>query len=376
MFSAKLWRHFDFALMGAVLVLMVFGVAMVRSTTLSSIDPVVREQANRQAIFAAIGLVIVLIVSAVDYRVYGSLARLIYVTLIVLLLIVEIIGIATFGAQRWIDLGIINLQPAELGKFLITITLAYYVAESQERIKTFNFVLRTLIHLGIPVLLIAIQPDFSSVLIYLVLWFAIVWSAGLKLSHVGLLGAIAVPVLVAGFLFALSNQEYRYIANRVIQFAIPEDPGEAAYLTADYNVQQSLISLGAGGWFGEGYASGSQVQLRFLKVRQTDFIFAAIGNEFGFIGTVAITLIIAFIVFRIYRIGQTARDPFGRMICFGVGTILFFESFANIASNLDLIPVSGSPLPFVSYGGSSLFTYMIGIGLVQSVIMRHRQIEF
>jgi rod shape determining protein RodA len=362
--------------MGAVLLLMVFGVAMVRSTTLSSIDPVVQEQANRQAIFSAIGLVIVLIVSAVDYRVYGSLARPIYITLIVLLLIVEIIGIATFGAQRWIDLGIINLQPAELGKFLITITLAYYVAENQERIKTLDFVLRTLIHLGLPVLLIAIQPDFSSVLIYAVLWFAITWSAGLKPTHVGLLAAIAAPVLVAGFLFALNSEDYGYIADRVIQFAVPDDPDDVAYLTADYNVQQALISLGAGGWFGEGYASGSQVQLRFLKVRQTDFIFAAIGNEFGFVGTVAITLIIAFVVFRIYRIGQIARDPFGRMICYGVGTILFFESFANIASNLDLIPVSGSPLPFVSYGGSSLFTYMIGIGLVQSVIMRHRQIEF
>lgn len=376
MLSAKLWRHFDFALMGAVLLLMVFGVAMVRSTTLSSIDPIVQEQANRQAIFAAIGLVIVLIVSAVDYRVYGSLARPIYATLIGLLLIVEIIGLATFGAQRWIDLGIINLQPAELGKFLITLTLAFYVAENAEQIKSFGFVVRTLIHIGIPCVLIAIQPDISSVLIYAVLWFAIVWSAGLKLSHVGILAAIAVPVLIAGFLFALSDPDYRYIANRVIQFAIPDDSGQAAYLTADYNVQQALISLGAGGWFGEGYASGSQVQLRFLKVRQTDFIFAAVGNEFGFVGTAAITVIVAFIVFRIYRIGQIARDPFGRMICFGVGTILFFEAFANIASNLDLIPVSGSPLPFVSYGGSSLFTYMIGIGLVQSVIMRHRQIEF
>lgn len=375
MFSTKTWRHFDFALMGAVLLLILFGVTMIRSANLTSIDTDVQAQAGRQVIYAVIGMVIVIAVSAVDYRVYSSYSVFIYGALIGLLVVVLVVGLASFGAVRWIDLGIINFQPAELGKFLITLTLGSYVAQNKERIQRFSTVVRSLIHVSVPAALIFIQPDLSTALTYGVVWFAILWSAGVKISHLAVFGFAVAAVLPMVLWFVFTNDDYRYIGDRILTFLVPAADAEASR-GANYNIEQALISIGSGGWFGQGYGNGSQVQLRFLKVRQTDFIYATIGNEFGFVGAVLVLLLLAFVVFRIYRIGQIARDPYGKLICFGVGTVVFFESFTNIASNLNLMPVSGSVLPFLSYGGSSLWTYLIGIGLVQSVVLRHKQIEF
>ncbi len=375
MFSTKTWRHFDFTLMGAVLLLILFGVTMIRSANLTSIDTDVQGQAGRQVIYAVIGLVIVIAVSAVDYRVYGSYGVFIYGALLALLMVVLVVGLASFGAVRWIDLGIINFQPAELGKFLITLTLGAYIAQNRERIQRFGVIVRSLIHVSVPAALIFIQPDLSTALTYGVVWFAILWSAGVKISHLAIFVVIVGAVMPFVLWFVFTNEDYAYIGQRILTFLVPAADAEASQ-GANYNIEQALISIGSGGWFGQGYGNGSQVQLRFLKVRQTDFIFATIGNEFGFVGSVLVLLLLAFVVFRIYRIGQIARDPYGKLICFGVGTVVFFESFTNIASNLNLIPVSGSVLPFLSYGGSSLWTYLIGIGLVQSVVLRHKQIEF
>lgn len=373
MLDAKLWRHFDFWLLGAVLLLCIFGIAMIRSATIT--NEVLQDTASRQGIFLAIGIVIVLVFSLIDYRFYGAATTSIYLLLIVLLVIVLGVAVATFGAARWIPLGIINLQPSELGKFLIILTLGHYVSTHAHEIEKFSFVLKTLVHVGIPVGLIIIQPDLSSCILYGVIWITLMWAIGLRWRHLAVLVAVAGVVGVVGLLFALQSDAYAYIAQRVLVFAFP-DVNSQEFQDAAYNINQALISVGSGGLTGQGYGQGSQVQLRFLKVRHTDFIFAAVGNEFGFIGAFLIVLLFAFIIFRIYRAGQLARDPFGRLICYGVGTVILFEAFSNMASTLNLLPVTGSPLPFVSYGGSSLWTFLIGIGLVQSVILRQKQIEF
>jgi rod shape determining protein RodA len=165
------------------------------------------------------------------------------------------------------------------------------------------------------------------------------------------------------------------MADRIIHYAIP-DQSSAAYQEAAYNINQALISIGSGGLFGEGYGQGIQVQLRVLKVRHNDFFFSAISNEFGFVGAVAVILLVAFVIYRIFRAGQLARDPFGSYICYGIGAIILYQSFFNIGMNMRLLPVSGLPLPFVSYGGSALWTFLFGIGLVESVVLRQKQIEF
>ncbi len=374
MLNAKLWRHFDFWLLGAVILLCLLGVAMIRSATLTSIDTDLQAQTSRQMIFASAGLLVVFAFTLIDYRLWASLATPIYLFLIALLLIVLVIGAATFGAVRWIDLGIINLQPSELGKFLTILTLGNYLANHPGEITKFSFVVKTLIFTSGPVLLIMAQPDFSACVLYGVIWLTLLWAAGMRMRHLVILGVIAVAVGLAGFLVALGSPSLRYVADRVLIFFAPG--ADTTFRDATYNVNQSLISVGSGGWFGQGYGQGSQVQLRFLKVRQTDFIFATIANEFGFVGALVVIALFVLVVIRIYQVGGQARDLYGRLICFGVGTELMFEIFSNIGSNLQLLPVTGSPLPFISYGGSSLLTFLIGIGLVESVALRHKQIEF
>jgi rod shape determining protein RodA len=358
-----------------VALLVIFGIAMVRSTTLTSLDTDVQQYPNRQILYALIGAVILIAVSAVDYRLWGAMHGAIYAVLIVLLLIVEVKGLTSFGAARWIDLRFVRLQPSEIGKFLIVLTLAHYVGRHIDDLRRLRFVFRTMIHVGVPVLLIFIEPDLSTSVIYAVVWFAILWGAGLRWEHIALFGGVVGAVVPAGFLTLLETPKLRYMADRLIVFVLP-NAQSPDYQDAAYNINQALISIGSGGLFGQGYGHGSQVQLRFLKVRHTDFIFSAIANEFGFVGAVAVILLIAFVVYRIFRAGQLARDNYGRLICYGVGTVLLYQSFFNIGMNLNLLPVSGIPLPFVSYGGSALWTFLFGIGLVESVILRQKQIEF
>jgi rod shape determining protein RodA len=371
----KIWRHFDLALLGGVVLLIILGIAMIRSTTLTSIDPSIQQSTSRQIIYAVVGIGILIVVAAIDYRLWSSLSGGIYVVLIVLLIVVQLIGLTTFGATRWIDFGFARLQPSELGKFLIALTLASTIASHTEEMGSLRFVIRTMIHVGVPIVLIFIEPDLSTCIMYVVIWLVIMWAAGLRWQHIAIFGSATVALLPVGFLAILATPSLSYQADRIIHFLAP-DTTSAAYQDSVYNVQQALISIGSGGWFGQGYGHGSQVQLRFLKVRQTDFIFSAISNEFGFIGAIVVILLMAFIVYRIFRAGQMARDTFGSLLCYGVGSIILYQAFFNIGMNMNLLPVTGLPLPFVSYGGSSLWTFIFGIGLVESVILRHKQIEF
>lgn len=372
--QGKIWRHFDFALLGAVAILIIFGTAMIRSTLLSSPDGGAFEM-SRQLIYILIGVPIVFVIGAIDYRLWAAMSGPIYAVLIGLLLLVELLAVAAFGAARWLDLGIVQFQPSELGKFLIVLTLGTMVASQSEQVGRLGFIVRSLVHIGVPVGLIFIQPDLSTSVIYIVIWFAIMWAAGIRLQHLALLGGAAAAAIPIAFLAVLNTPTLSYMADRLIHFIIP-DENSADFQDAAYNIRQALISIGSGGLFGEGYGHGSQVQLRFLKVRHTDFIFSAISNEFGFVGALIVILLLAFIIYRIFRAGQLARDPFGSYICYGIGAVILYQSFFNIGMNMNVLPVSGLPLPFVSYGGSALWTFLFGIGLVESVILRQKQIEF
>jgi rod shape determining protein RodA len=195
-----------------------------------------------------------------------------------------------------------------------------------------------------------------------------VWINGVQIRHVIMIGVGAVVAVITAFPFLQDYQQ-----QRIINFFFPE---QGATYGATYNVLQALIAIGNGGWFGQGYGHGTQVQLRFLKVRHTDFIFSATAEEFGLVGTVLMMGLLVFIIIRVLRGARIARDPFGAMLCYGVAILMSFQSIVNIAVNLNLIPVTGLPLPFISYGGSGLVMLMAGIGLVESVISRHKPLEF
>jgi rod shape determining protein RodA len=216
--------------------------------------------------------------------------------------------------------------------------------------------------------LIFIQPNLSNVIVIMALWGAMTWESGLELKQLGTIALAGIILAVIAFNFIQTYQQ-----QRIINFFRPDLSSRAG---ATYNVIQALIALGSGGWSGKGYGSGTQTQLRFMKVRHNDFIFSVIGEELGFIGTLFVIALLGFIVYRCLRAARLARDRFGSLICFGVAILIFFQAAVNIAVNLNLIPVTGVPLPFISYGGSGLISLMLGIGLVESVVIRHKPLDF
>lgn len=365
--STRIWRHFDVWLLMAVVILTITGVAMIRSAIAGNPELLDINAVGRQAVYGFVGLVVLLITASIDYRFWMAVTRPMYLLIILLLGMILIAGVVGFGSARWFNIGVATLQPSELAKILMILVLATFLSRHRHELHDFRTLLGSLILVGIPFLLVFLQPDLSTSIVLIVIWFALVWAAGVDLKYLAILTGVGV---LSPLLLWPNLAEYQQL--RVINFLFP-DP-EAGF-GASYNVNQALISIGSGQLFGKGYGSGTQVQLRFLKVRHTDFIFSVISEEFGFIGAIFIILLFMFVIFRILRAARMARDMFGALVCYGVAILLLFQGSFNIGMNLNLFPVSGLPLPLLSYGGSSLLTSLIGIGLVESVILRHKQIE-
>jgi len=364
--SRETFRHFDFWLLGAVAVLTVFGIAMIWSAMAG--NEVLLEVFPRQIIFSVVGFGMVLAVAAVDYHLWNPISRLMYVFVILLLLIVFVGGEVAGGAARWINVGLFFIQPSELAKIVIILMLSDYFSRAQGRSHDFAWIARSLVPtLGL-VIWIFIQPDLSTSIVVMVIWFSLLWASGLPLRYVVIFGVAGILIASIAYPFLEDYQQ-----ERILTFLFPNPE---ARFGNEYNVNQALITIGSGGWLGQGYGQSSQVQLRFLKVRHTDFIFSALSAEFGFIGAVVVLALIFFVIYRCLRAAHLAQDTYGALICYGVATFLFFHTAVNVAMNLNLIPVTGLPLPFISYGGSGLLSNLLGIGLVESVMVRHKSLEF
>jgi rod shape determining protein RodA len=223
------------------------------------------------------------------------------------------------------------------------------------------------------VLLIFLQPDLGTTIVFIVLWGTLIWAAGLRFKHIAL-GVTAFLISIP-FLWNLMEdyQRERFTTFISIQVDDNQDDDLEARTGTEYNYRQAEISIGSGGLFGKGYANGTQSKLRFLRVRHTDFIFSVIAEEFGFVGGVAVMGAIGFVIIRILRGARLAADALGSMICYGVAGMIFFQTMVSIGMNLGLLPVTGLTLPFISSGGTSLLATLAGIGLAQSVIVRRRR---
>ena len=375
------WRHFDFWLLGAVAFLTIFGVTMIRSAIAGNIELVEANTVIKQIIFAGIGLVILIITAMIDYRYWGALSSILFLVMVGALAVLFIFGGALFGSSRWFSVGPILIQPSEFAKIVIILVLANFFSQNIENIKKPVTVLRSLMVTFFIIVWIILQPDLSTSIVILVLWFALLWASGLDMKLLLISGGAGILILGFGIPLMLLNYDPEnagglirpYQLDRIINFVFP-DPN--ASFGAIYNVQQALISIGEGGWFGQGYGSGSQVQLRFLKVRHSDFIFSALSEEFGFVGAFLVIGTLAFIIARCLRAARLSSDTYGALIAFGAATLISFQTIVNIGMNLNLLPVTGLTLPFVSYGGSSLITLFLAIGLVESVVLRHKDLEF
>ena len=299
-----------------------------------------------------------LVLSFVRVSVWYRQAYIFYILGILLLLLVIFFGISASGSKRWINFFIMNLQPSELMKIAIIVCFArYYHRIQSSDIQSYKYLLQPIILLLIPCYLVITQPDLGTAILIAGSGLAIIWLAGLNLKYFvysGLILLVSLPFVIS-FLKP-------YQKSRILTFFNPDrDP-----LGAGYQIIQSKIAIGSGGFLGKGFLQGTQSYLEFLPEKHTDFIFTLFSEEFGFVGSMVLILLYALLIYRIIRIGFSSRSFFAKLYCFGFASALFLYIFVNIAMVVGLLPIVGAPLPIMSYGGSSMLSIMLGLGIVMS----------
>ena len=368
------WRNFDPILLAVSILLVGYGLLVIASATRVT-DVSTSPALIRQAVIGGVGVIVMIGLSFVDYRAIGQIAPILYIFMLVTLVFVLILGTFVAGAQRWLDVAGIRIQPSELAKLIIVICMArFYAGRTKEPTPSevranpvtgmFAEHIRTnLVALAIvapAVVLVYLQPDLGTTLVLIASYFSVAYFAGAPYAILG--GLASVPLLGFPVVWQVMKP---YMRRRITSFLSPDrDP-----LGEGYNLIQARISVGSGGWWGRGLGNGTQTQLNFLRVQHTDFIFAVIGEELGFMGGCGLLVLYAVLLWRCLRAVHVSRDAFGRYLAGGVTGMVLFQAFVNIGMNIGLLPVTGIPLPFISFGGSSLLTLFASLGIVQSVLV-------
>ncbi len=354
-------RDFDVTLFGAMVLLCVVGVVTVYCAATQLDVGAARPYHLRQLLWFGIGLAVMVPAIAIDYRTLARLAWPVYGITVVLLLLVLVAGEFGGGAQRWLGLRTLRLQPSEVMKLALLLCLASFVGRMRERIRQFPILLGALIVAALPMVLILRQPDLGTTLALVPMVAVVLYAGGAQRRHLGMLAGLGLGLLPLGWL-ALQG----YQKARILSFINPAgDP-----LGASYQLIQSRIAIGSGEWLGKGWLGGTQTQLNFLPVQHTDFIFSVFAEQWGFVGSTLLLLLYAALTIQGITIALNARDLLGSLLCIGVVTLITFQVVVNLGMTVGLMPVTGLPLPFLSYGGSSLLTFMVGIGLVLNVRLR------
>lgn len=361
-------RAFDWLLSAAMGLAILAGLAMIYSATLRlEAASTWEDLVVKQVLFALAGVAVFALVSLTDYRIFVALWVWIYAATVLGLLAILSYGTVFGGAQRWFDLGGIALQPSEFTKIALIVCLAAYF--ERHDIRRLRHVLTSLGLVALPMFLVLLQPNLSTALLLGVIWAGVAFAAGMRAVHGGLLALLIGPVLLIGLRSGLVQD---YMLDRIRYFL---NPGADA-ADKGYQAIQTLIAVGNGGLLGRGYASGMQSQGGWLPLMYTDSIFALVAEELGYLGGLAFLALLAFIVARVLRAAALAQDPAGSLIAAGVAAYLLSQTFINIAVVLQLMPVTGLSLPLISYGGSSLLAICLALGLVQSVLLRRKPLEF
>ncbi len=375
--QTRRWREYNWPLLVCVLVLLLIGALAVHSATLTAVTfngAPLSALFPRQLAYIGIGLVLMTMATLLDYRLLSSLARPIYLGAVVTLAVVHIIGQVSGGAQSWIAVGERTVQPGELAKLALILALAAYWQHFEPRRDHWLVQGGALLITLVPLLLVLIQPDLGTALVMLGIWLVMAWGSGVRPGQLVALALLALPLLYVAWTTDLLLDDYQ--RRRLLTFYyLLRDPAQVNRDDA-YNVVQALNAIGQGGWFGTGLTRGIFSQGNYVPVQHTDFIFAVIGEEMGFLGAVVLITFQALLLWQALTIAGQARDLFGRLIALGVFGLLFWHVLINIGMNLSLLPVTGLPLPLISHGGSFTLTVLIGIGLLQSITLRRRRIAF
>ncbi len=358
-------RRLDPWMVAAALALAVYGGLIIYSASLSSYPQGITgldHPVAKQAMAVALGLALMAVVAVVDYRVWALASPYLYGLSLLLLVLVLLVGQASLGARRWIDLGLVQVQVSELAKLVTVITLARFLAQRWPEMGRPTNLLLSLALAAVPALLVMVEPDLGTAIIFGAVWVVMALVGGARPAHVGLvvvLLLLSIPVAVAAILTD-------YQRERLALFFNPNlDP-----LGGGFNILQAEIGIGAGGLLGRGLFQGTQTQLDFLQAASTDYVFSVLGEELGLMGALLLLALYAFLLFRLIRAASLAHDLFARLVVTGIAVMLLVQVFVNVGVNVRLLPVTGIPLPLVSQGGSATVTALVSLGIVQSVLWR------
>lgn len=366
-------RRFDWIMFSAIAVLLGLSVLFIYSADFRN-DHAGGGLMGRQMVWALVGLGCYAAAAALDYRKLRSLHWWIYLAGLLSLVLVLFIGMSVYGAHRWFNFGGITVQPSEFAKLAAIFTLAAWLGDPATDVECLKTFILAFILAGVPFLLIAVEPDLGSAMVLLPIVVLLLFCAGVPLRPLLILigaGGVLLAVLIVWLLFFPDSCPLEdYQKNRILVYLnITQDP-----LGSGWNKLQSQIAVGSGGLFGKGYLKGTQNILGFLPrtVAPTDFIYSVVAEETGFAGSSLLLVLYTTVVVRCMRAAVLARDTFGRLLSAGVGVLIFSHVFVNIAMTIGLMPITGLPLPLMSYGGTFMVSTMTALGLVQSVYLRRR----
>lgn len=355
------FNNFDWLIVSALILLISFGLIEIYSVSLGrgGIDLL---NFKKQIFFALTGLVLLIAFSFIDYHFLRSLNRYIFWGGVLVLIAVLIFGDTVRGTRGWFKVAGFAIQPVEFIKIVLIIFLSDYFAYLSTKVKTVRHFLSSLAYTLVFAILVMLQPDFGSAIILLGIWFVLILAAGFNYKYFLAIGLGTIILFSSAWFFFFDN----YQKNRIINFA---SPGQNA-LESGYNISQSIIAIGSGGLVGKGVGFGSQSQLKFLPEAQNDFIFAVIAEELGFLGVALVLLLYLLLFWRVFRVIRKSNNDFAIYFLIGAMGLIFIQMFINIGMNLGIMPVVGLSLPFISYGGSSLLSLMIIMGIMQNILIK------
>lgn len=363
MIAFSQFKKIDWVLVGSVLFLVSFGI--LELFAIAQNNPSMSFVMQKQIIAMVLGVLFMFVLVFFDYRFFKSnsyAAIIFYVVSLVVLSLLLVFGTDIRGSSAWIKLGAFSIEPIEFVKIALIILFAKYFSQRHVEMYRFSNILISGLYLAVPLVLVLLQPDLGSAIVILGIWVLMMLVSGMSKKH--LLILFVVGALIFSAAWTTVFQEYQ--KDRIMTFLNPyADPQGSGY-----NVIQSMIAVGDGGVLGSGLGYGSQVQFGFLPEAHTDFMFASIAEEFGLLGVFIIFLLLSIIIWRIIKVAMQAENNFARLFCIGVVSWIFIQIVINAGMNLGMMPVTGITFPFLSYGGSSLLSLFIALGIIQSIRVR------
>lgn len=376
-FDLRLLRNMDYWLLLVVVALSVAGIFVVASATRGLGPPALNDRVIRQIAGVIIGLAAMVVALMFDYTEFARMYRFLYYFNVLLLLAVLIpgVGLVVNGARSWIPLGMVQFQPAELAKVLLILTMGWLLAR-QERLDAWWEMIPATFHMAPSLALVLAQPDLGTALVLIAMLAVMLYMAGAPGWRFVVMGILAVGgvfgIVYAHVHMGLDIPLPTHQVNRLVCWVYPSYDLQ----NACYNVNQSMIAIGSGGMWGRGYGQGTQNQLGFIPENHTDFVFALIGEEFGFVGGSVLVLLFVILLYRILHAAVHAKDRYGMLICAGAAAMIAFHVVENIGMTMGVMPVTGIPLPFISYGPTAVVANLTAVGLVLNVYMRRQKIMF